>query len=132
MTRDELDCVSSKGAAFFDRIQLWLDQRTGERLKEISHVRRISHFERYDPKIDGKCGMFEVSSEYWRVDIETEDGTKKAIEVHNNMFGPGLKPRLSIFTPLDIGRALEGWGWRRPLPGFIHLSGGGLKRRGET
>lgn len=108
MTRDELEHVHIRGGAFFDRIQLFLDFETGERVKEIYRVERIiDRFERYDPKIDGRCGLFEVASpEYWRVGVLTEDGTEKELEIHNAMFGPAYKPFLGIFAPATIGRAL--------------------------
>lgn len=107
MTRDELERVHIRGGAFFDRIQKFLDFETGERLKEIYRVERIiDRIEKYDPKIDGRCGFYEVASEYWRVVILTEDGTEKEIEVHNAMFGPAYKPFLGIFAPATIGRAL--------------------------
>lgn len=108
MTREELRQVSSKGPAFFDRIQLWLDFETGEKLKEIYRVERIiADIGRYDPKIDGRCGIFEIPSEFWRVTILTEDGVEKDLEIHNHMFGPFYKPFLgAIFLPAKIGRAL--------------------------
>lgn len=116
MTRDELMKVSPKGPAFFDRIQLWLDFETGEKLKEIYRVERISHFESYDPKIDKKCGIFEVVSEFWRVTILTEDGIEKDIEVHNHLFGPFFKPFLgAIFLPAKIGRALYEADQKKPI-----------------
>ena len=107
MTRDELERVHIRGGAFFDRIQKFLDFETGERLKEIYRVERIiDRFERYDPKIDGRCGLYEVPSEYWRVGILTEEGTEKELEVHNAMFGAAYRPFLGIFAPATIGRAL--------------------------
>lgn len=116
MTREELRKVSARGPAFFDRIQLWLDFETGEKLKEIYRVERIiDYVGRYDPKIDGRCGIFDVPSEYWMVRVLTEDGTEKDLEIHNAMFGPAYKPFLgAIFLPEKIGRALYEADQRKP------------------
>lgn len=116
MTRDELEHVHIRGGAFFDRIQLFLDRETGERLKEIYRVERIiDRVEKYDPKIDGRCGLYEVPTECWRVVILTEDGTEKELEVHNAMFGAAYKPFLGIFVPATIGFALYWADQKKPI-----------------